>query len=62
MGNPEAPSALPVADDLDESHRDAAIRNGADAMARMAEMIRIANERHIGAQAVQTTLTENISA
>lgn len=47
MGNPEAPKALPIADNLDEIHREAAIRQGSEAMLRLEQLKAEAQARRL---------------
>ena len=51
MGNPEAPTALPIADNLDETHHEAAVRNGSEALSALRQLEAEAKARRLAASA-----------
>jgi len=51
MGNPETPRALPIADNLDENHRAAAIRQGSETVSKLERLASEAAARRLAATA-----------
>ena len=51
MGNPEAPTALPIADNLDESYRDMAVKNGRETLSALRQRVAEDKARRLAASA-----------
>jgi len=61
MGNPESAKALPIAENLDDNHREVATRLGAETWQRMEELVKESRKRHIASRALQDTKSDELT-